>query len=100
MTILTSAPLLGASVRLSGAATRTAERAAEALRGRTSAATTTNEVFPVVAVAVVAAIALIAIIGAAAAWIFYCQSTFGGRYWPAVGVPSKSGAFYYLACRK
>ena len=105
MSILTASPVLATGVR----ADRLLRGATEQLAGVVAARATqlrerrtvTNEVAPLILVAVIAvaaAVALIAVIGAAAAWLFYCQTTFGRNFWPAVHWPSMSGGLFYLAC--
>lgn len=104
MTVITPSPALRAGIRMEIAARAVADRltasAARATTRRRELAVT-NEVAPLVLVAVIsvaAAVALIALIGAAAAWLYYCQVSFGRNFWPAVNWPSQNGGLFYLAC--
>ncbi|MBN9139674.1 MAG: hypothetical protein J0H23_02495 [Micrococcales bacterium] len=106
MTVLSPSPALRAGIRLDLAARSAADRVATALGDRLARprrGSVTNEVAPLILIAVIAvagALALVALIGAVAAWVFYCQSRFGGNYWPAVNWPSQSGGLFYLACKR
>lgn len=112
MSILTASPVLAtgvltAGVRADGLLRGAAEQLAAALGDRATRirerGTVTNEVAPLILIAVIAvaaALALIVIIGAAAAWLYYCQSYFGRNYWPAVNWPGQNGGLFYLACRR
>jgi hypothetical protein len=107
MSILTASPVLATGVRADALLRGAADRAAGALAARATRTrerlTVTNEVAPLILIAVIAvagALALIAIIGAAAAWIYYCQAYFGRSYWPAVGWPGQNGGMFYLACKR
>jgi len=108
MSILTATPVLATGVRADGLLRGAAEQFAGALTTRATRIaqlrerhTVTNEIAPLILIAVIAvaaAVALVAVIGAAAAWLFYCQTTFGSNFWPAVHWPSMSGGLFYLAC--
>ena len=93
MSILTATPVLATGVRADGLLRGAAEQFAGALTTRATRIaqlrerhTVTNEIAPLILIAVIAvaaALALTVIIGAAAAWVYYCQAYFGPRYWPA-----------------
>ncbi len=110
MSILTATPVLATGVRADGLLRGAAEQVAGALTTRATRIaqlrerhTVTNEIAPLILIAVIAvaaALALTVIIGAAAAWVYYCQAYFGPRYWPAVHWPGQNGGLVYLACRR
>lgn len=107
MSILTASPVLATGVRAESVLRGAAEQLADALSTRATrirhAHPVTNEVAPLVLIAVIAvaaAVALIVVIGAAAAWVYYCQAYFGRNYWPAVHWPGQNGGLFYLACRR
>ncbi|PZQ90760.1 MAG: hypothetical protein DI534_06085 [Leifsonia xyli] len=110
MTILAPTTALGAAVHVELLARTAFERLADTLaapgramqRARADARVR-NEIAPLILIAVIAvaaALALVALIGAAAAWLFYCQSQFGRNYWPAVNWPGQKGGLFYLACAR
>ncbi len=107
MSILTATPVLATGVRADSLLRGATEQFADALAARAvrtrERLTVTNEIAPLILVAVIAvaaALALVVLIGAAAAWLYYCQSHFGSRYWPAVHWPSQNGGLFYLACQR
>jgi len=112
MSILTASPVLvrgvlATGVRADGLLRGAAEQFVDTLSNGAARIrerrTVTNEVAPLILIAIIAvaaALALIVVIGAAAAWLYYCQAYFGRNYWPAVHWPSQNGGLFYLACKR